>query len=85
LRRSCPATGSPAARPILKEQAQIVENWVGFIEREVDRGVGPEEILVGPVPVTRQDPYPIGQRLFVHDERLTNMNRAQSAQPHPGA
>jgi len=25
------------------------------------------------VPVTRQDPYPIGQRLFMHDERLTGL------------
>ena len=25
------------------------------------------------VPVTRQDPYPIGQRLFIHDERLTGL------------
>ena len=26
-----------------------------------------------PVAVTAQDPYPIGQRLFMHDERLTGM------------
>ena len=25
------------------------------------------------MPVTRQDPYPIGQRLFIHDERLTGL------------
>jgi len=25
------------------------------------------------VAVTAQDPYPIGQRLFMHDERLTGM------------
>jgi len=46
---------------------------IGFVETQVDRGIGPEEILKGPVPVTKQDPYPIGQRLFVHDERLTGM------------
>ena len=38
-----------------------------------DRGIGPEEILKESVPVTRQDPYPIGQRLFIHDERLTGL------------
>jgi hypothetical protein len=45
----------------------------GFVETQVERGVGPEEILQEGVPVTRQDPYPIGQRLFIHDERLTGL------------
>jgi hypothetical protein len=35
--------------------------------------VTPDEILKGPVPVTQQDPYPIGQRLFILDERLTGL------------
>ena len=66
-----PGHGEPCGKAYLKEQAQIVENWVGFVERYVERGIGPEEILKEPVPVSRQDPYPIGQRLFMHDERLT--------------
>lgn len=33
----------------------------------------PGHILKGPIPVTKQDPYPIGQRLFIHDERLTGL------------
>ena len=70
---SCRGTASPAARPISKEQAQIVENWVGFVERHIERGASPEEILKEGVPVTEQDPYPIGQRLFMHDERLTGL------------
>jgi hypothetical protein len=45
----------------------------GFIETYVDRGVEPDEILKEGVPVTQQDPYPIGQRLFMHDERLTGL------------
>ena len=68
-----PGHGEPCGKAYLKEQAQIVENWVGFVERYVERGIGPEEILKEPVPVTRQDPYPIGQRLFMHDERLTGL------------
>ena len=68
-----PGHGEPCGKAYLKEQAQIVENWVGFIERYVERGIGPAEILKEPVPVTRQDPYPIGQRLFMHDERLTGL------------
>ena len=68
-----PGHGEPCGKAYLKEQAQIVENWVGFVETHVDRGIGPEEILKGPVPVTAQDPYPIGQRLFIHDERLTGL------------
>ena len=63
----------PCGKDYLREQAQIVENWVGFVERHVERGVGPDEILKEGVPVTRQDPYPIGQRLFIHDERLTGL------------
>jgi hypothetical protein len=44
-----------------------------YIERFVDRGLSPEEILKEPLDVTKQDPYPIGQRLFIHDERLTSL------------
>ena len=68
-----PGHGEPCTKAYLKEQAQIIENWVGFIGRQVERGVGPEEILGQPIAVTAQDPYPIGQRLFVHDERLTGL------------
>lgn len=68
-----PGHGAPCTKAYLKEQAQIVENWIGYVERFVDRGVGPEEALEGPIDVTGQDPYPIGQRLFMHDQRLTNM------------
>jgi cyclase len=68
-----PGHGEPCGKAYLREQAQIVENWVGYIERFVERGVGPEEILREPVAVTDQDPYPIGQRLFLLDERLTGL------------
>jgi cyclase len=68
-----PGHGEPCGKDYLREQAQIVANWVGFIETHVDRGVEPDEILKGPIPVTAQDPYPIGQRLFMHDERLTGL------------
>jgi cyclase len=89
-----PGHGEPCGKDYLKEQAQIVENWVGFVERHVGRGVGPDEILKEGVPVTRQDPYPIGQRLFMHDERLTGLivrnlhgrilERKQAAAAKPG-
>ena len=39
-----PGHGEPCGKAYLKEQAQIVENWVGFVEREVERGRTPEEI-----------------------------------------
>ena len=68
-----PGHGEQCTKAYLKDQAQIVENWIGYIERFVDRGVTPEEILSAPVAVTDQDPYPIGQRLFMHDQRLTGM------------
>ena len=68
-----PGHGEPCGKEYLREQAQIVENWVGFIETHVDRGIEADEILKEPILVTRQDPYPIGQRLFIHDERLTGL------------
>ena len=40
-----PGHGEPCGKAYLKEQAQIVENWVGYVERFVERGVTPEEIL----------------------------------------
>jgi hypothetical protein len=46
---------------------------MGYVERFVDRGVSPEEILRDKVAVTEQDPYPIGQRLFLLDDRLTGL------------
>src|SRR5271166_1512339 len=34
-----PGHGDPCTKAYLKEQGQIVENWVGYIERFVDRGL----------------------------------------------
>jgi glyoxylase-like metal-dependent hydrolase (beta-lactamase superfamily II) len=68
-----PGHGDPCSKAYLKEQAQIVENWIGLIERFVDRGLSVEDALKEPIEVTKQDPYPIGQRLFMHDQRLTGL------------
>ena len=68
-----PGHGEPCTKAYLKEQAEIVQNWVGFVERHVDRGLSADEVLKEPIAVTAQDPYPIGQRLYMHDERLTDM------------
>jgi cyclase len=68
-----PGHGEPCSKAYLKEQGQIIENWVGYVERLVERGIGPDEALTGPIEVTKQDPYPIGQRLFMLNERLTGM------------
>ena len=68
-----PGHGDPCGKAYLKEQAQIIENWVGLVERFVDRGLSAEEALKEPFEVTKQDPYPLGQRLFMHDQRVTDM------------
>ena len=68
-----PGHGDPCPKLYLKEQGQIVENWVGCVERFVERGLTAEEALKEPIEITKQDPYPIGQRLFMHNERLTEM------------
>jgi cyclase len=68
-----PGHGDPCDKAYLKEQAQIIENWIGVVERFVARGVSAEDALKEPIAVAQQDPYPIGQRLFMHDERLTGL------------
>ena len=68
-----PGHGEQCGKAYLKEQAQIVENWIGVVERFVERGLPVEDALKEPVEVTKQDPYPIGQRLFPHDQRLTGL------------
>ena len=68
-----PGHGDPCGKAYLKEQAQIIENWVGLVERFVERGLSAEDALKEPLEVTRQDPYPLGQRLFMHNERVTNL------------
>jgi glyoxylase-like metal-dependent hydrolase (beta-lactamase superfamily II) len=68
-----PGHGEQCSKAYLKEQAQIIENWIGLVERFVDRGISADDALKQPIEVTKQDPYPIGQRLFAHDERLTGM------------
>jgi cyclase len=68
-----PGHGEPCTKAYLKEQAEIVQNWVDCVERFVDRGLSADEALREPIAVTKQDPYPIGQRLYMHDERLTEM------------
>jgi cyclase len=68
-----PGHGDPCGKPYLREQAQIVENWIGLIGRFVERGLTAEDALKEPIDPVKQDPYPIGQRLFIHDERLTGL------------
>ena len=53
-----PGHGDPCTKAYLKEQGQIVENWVGYIERFVDRGLTPEEILKEPTRGHQAGPLP---------------------------
>lgn len=66
-----PGHGEPCGKDYLKVQAQIIENWVGAVERFVDKGMTEEEAIKQPIEVRKLDPYPIGQRLFAIDETLT--------------
>jgi cyclase len=68
-----PGHGDPCGKAYLKEQAQIIENWVGLCEGFVDRGVSADDALREPLAVLEQDPYPLGQRLYMHDERVTGL------------
>jgi cyclase len=85
-----PGHGEPCDRRYLKEQAQIIENWIGAVEDLVQRGLTEEEALAEPLDVLKLDPYQLGQRLFpiwdnLHGRIIRNLykqvqaRRAQSA------
>jgi cyclase len=67
-----PGHGEPCDRSYLKQQAEIIEAWVGAVEDFVRRGLTEEEALKEPAP--QVDPYPIGQRLFAMSARVDAMN-----------
>jgi cyclase len=69
-----PGHGEPCGKAYLKEQAQIIENWIGLVERFVDRGLSADDALKEPIDALKQDPYPMGQFLHMHDERVTGLN-----------
>jgi cyclase len=84
-----PGHGEPCGKEYLKEQAEIIQTWVGAVEDFVRRGLTEEEALKEPAP--QADPYPIGQRLFPRSAAVDGMNvsnlyrrivaRQQAAQP----
>ena len=67
-----PGHGEPCASGYLKEQAEIIEAWIGAVEDFVRRGLSEEEALKEPAPAA--DPYPIGQRLFARSAAVDGMN-----------
>jgi len=74
-----PGHGEPCDRSYLKEQARVVQEWVGAVERLVDRGLSEEEALAEPLDVLSFDPYPIGQRRWLPsfdvDAQVADVNR----------
>jgi cyclase len=70
-----PGHGEPCDKAYLAQQGQVINNWIGAIERFVERGLTEDEALVEPLDVQRAiDPYPIGQRLFPRDAQVTEWN-----------
>lgn len=67
-----PGHGEPCDRSYLRDQIQVIENWIGAVEDFVRRGLTEEEALREPAPDA--DPYSIGQRLFNATERVNNLN-----------
>lgn len=79
-----PGHGEPCGKSYLKEQAQIVENWVGFVEGLVVKGISADEALQQPLNIKALDPYPMGQRLEPSESRamamtLRNLHKLISA------
>ena len=74
-----PGHGEPCGTDYLAEQIRIVQEWVGAVERLVERGLTEEEALAVPIDVQRFDPYPLGQRRWLAsfdvDMQVANVNR----------
>lgn len=74
-----PGHGEPCSPAYLAEQARIVQEWVGAVERLVDRGLTEEEALAEPPDVLSFDPYPLGQRRWLPsydvDMQVADVNR----------
>jgi len=74
-----PGHGEPCGTDYLAEQARVVQEWVGAVERLVQQGLSEEEALSAPIDVPSFDPYPIGQRRWLAsydvDAQVANVNR----------
>lgn len=67
-----PGHGPVCDKSYLKEQKQIVQNWLGAVEEFVKKGMTEEEALAQPTPDA--DPYPMDLGLFPLEERVGKMN-----------
>jgi len=66
-----PGHGEPCGTDYLKQQAQVIENWVGAVDDLVRRGLTEDEAVRVSVDVRSLDPYELGQRLFPIWDNLT--------------
>jgi glyoxylase-like metal-dependent hydrolase (beta-lactamase superfamily II) len=64
-----PGHGEPCGKDYLKQQAQIIENWVGLVADLVKKGVTAEEAVEMPLDIKKVDPYPMAQRLEPLEQR----------------
>jgi len=69
-----PGHGEPCDRGYVAEQAEILERWLGAVQRMVDRGLTEEEAVREPLDMAAIDPYPLGQRLFATFPHLDELN-----------
>lgn len=74
-----PGHGEPCGKEYLAEQARVVREWVGAIERLVQQGLTEAEALAARLDVKSFDPYPIGQRRWLPgfdvDMQVADVNR----------
>ncbi len=74
-----PGHGEPCGKDYVREQRQIIENWLGLVAGYIDRGMTEEEAIAAgnqlPVPLDL-DPFPIGQRLAAWERTLNGYNVA---------
>jgi cyclase len=58
-----PGHGEPCGKDYLKEQAAIIQNWLGFVQGLIDKGMSEDELIEHRFDVRALDPYPMGQRI----------------------
>lgn len=70
-----PGHGDPCDKAYLRDQAQIIESWLGEIGVLVDEGAEESEVeALGQTLVDKIDPFPMGQRLEDWAPRIGPLN-----------
>jgi len=68
-----PGHGEPCGKDYVSTQRQIIEDWTGFVEDFVRKGMSEDEAAKQPLERHKLDPFPLGQRLWPREEWLNEL------------